>query len=186
MQTRRKMHTAAASRLCPRADGSWRYTRTAMAGRKEAVDRRPAVLFLCRHNAVRSQLAEALLRARFPDRYDAASAGICPAGVHPLVLRVLEEAGVSSEGLRSKHVGELSGRSFEIVATVCGQDEPTCPFFPGGRQIHHPFADPSVGVRTEEDRLAAFRSVRDEIDAWLVGTFGAPVGEGPGPEPRLG
>jgi len=134
---------------------------------------RIAVLFLCRHNAVRSQMAEALLRARLPDRYVAASAGIAPAGVHPLAARVLEEIGVSTLGLRSKHVGEFSGRSFNVVATVCGQDELTCPFFPGGRQIHHAFDDPSAAAGSEEERLASFRRTRDEMDAWIGDTFAA-------------
>lgn len=134
---------------------------------------RIAVLFLCRQNAVRSQMAEALLRARFPDHYVAASAGIAPAGVHPLAARVLEEVGISTLGLRSKHVGEFSGRSFNIVATVCGQDELTCPFFPGGRQIRHAFDDPSAAVGSEEERLASFRRTRDEMDAWIGDTFAA-------------
>ncbi len=137
------------------------------------------VLFLCRHNAVRSQMAEGLLRARFPERYEAMSAGIAPAGVHPLALRVLGEAGIPTAHLRSKHVEELRELSFDVVATVCGVDEPTCPFFSGGQQLHRAFADPSVGECTEEDRLAAFRCVRDEIDAWLVDTFGSPSEEGP-------
>lgn len=64
----------------------------------DQVNRRPeqrrTVLFLCRHNAARSQMAEALLRARFPDRYEAASAGTAPSSIHPLTLLVLEEIGV--------------------------------------------------------------------------------------------
>jgi arsenate reductase len=134
---------------------------------------RIAVLFLCRQNAVRSQMAEALLRARFPDHYVAASAGIAPAGVHPLAARVLEEVGISTLGLRSKHVEEFSGRSFNVVATVCGQDELTCPFFPGGRQIHHAFDDPGAAAGSEEERLASFRRTRDEMDAWIGDTFAA-------------
>ena len=131
------------------------------------------VLFLCRHNAVRSQMAEALLRARFPDRYEAASAGIAPAGVHPRALAVLEEIGVSTLGLRSKHVEEHLGRTFDVVATVCGQDEPSCPFFPGGRQVHRAFEDPSAAIGPEEDRIAAFRRTCDEIDSWIRDAFGA-------------
>jgi arsenate reductase len=136
-------------------------------------EERQAVLFLCRHNAVRSQIAEALLRARFPHRYEAASAGTEPAEVHPLTIRALEEIGVSTSELRSKHVEELVGRRFELVVTVCGHDEPTCPFFPGGRQIHRAFDDPSTVIGSKEHRLAAFRRVRDEIDSWIRAAFGA-------------
>ena len=131
------------------------------------------VLFLCRHNAVRSQMAEALLRARFSCRYEPASAGIAPSGIHSVAIAVLEEIGVSTLGLRSKYVEEYLGRSFDVVATVCGQDEPSCPFFPGGRQIHRAFEDPSAAIGPEEDRIAAFRRTRDEIDSWIRAAFGA-------------
>jgi arsenate reductase len=134
------------------------------------------VLFLCRHNAVRSQMAEALLRARFPERYEAMSAGIAPAGVHPFAVRVLGEAGIPTAHLRSKHVEELRDLRFDVVATVCGTDEPTCPFFPGGMQIHRAFVDPSVVLGSEEERLSAFRRARDEIDAWICDLFGASSG----------
>ena len=149
------------------------YTRP-MLGQEpgKPLDRRARVLFLCRHNAVRSQMAEAILRARFPDRYEAMSAGVAPAGVHPLVLRVLDELGIPTASLRSKHVEEFGGRRFDVVATVCGRDEPTCPFFPGGRQIHHAFADPSAVSGSDAARLDAFRETRDEIDAWIRETFG--------------
>jgi len=138
-----------------------------------------SVLFLCRHNAVRSQMAEALLRARSPERYEAMSAGLAPAGVHPLAVRVLSEIGIPTADLRSKHVEELRELSFDVVATVCGMGEPTCPFFPGGQQVHRAFSDPSAVLGSEEERLAAFRRTRDEIDEWVVRTFSPPP-EGPG------
>jgi arsenate reductase (thioredoxin) len=144
-----------------------------MKGSEGGRGRRIAVLFLCRHNAVRSQTAEALLRARYGDRYEVASAGIDPSGVHPLTLRALDEAGISTQGLRAKHVDEFLGRSFDIVATVCGQDEPSCPFFPGGLQIHRAFGDPSSARGSDEVRLDAFRRTRDEIDSWVRAEFGA-------------
>jgi arsenate reductase len=143
-----------------------------MTSREGDKSRRIAVLFLCRHNAVRSQMAEALLRARFPGRYEPASAGIAPSGIHPLAIAVLEEIGVSTLGLRSKHVEEYLGRSFDVVATVCSQDEPSCPFFPGGRQVHRAFEDPITAIGPEEDRIAAFRRARDEIDSWIRSAFG--------------
>jgi arsenate reductase len=138
-------------------------------------EQRRTVLFLCHHNAVRSQMAEAILRARFPHRYEAASAGTEPAEVHPLTILALQEVGVSTSELRSKHVEELVGHGFDLVVTVCGHDEPTCPFFPGGRQIHRSFDDPSTVIGSKEHRLAAFRRVRDEIDAWIREAFGTPA-----------
>ncbi|MCX6092388.1 MAG: arsenate reductase ArsC [Candidatus Bipolaricaulota bacterium] len=142
-----------------------------MASSASGRDRRTTVLFLCRHNAVRSQMAEALLRARFPERYEAASAGTAATGVHPLTLRVLDEIGIPTAGLRSKHVRELVDRSFDVVVTVCGQDEPSCPFFPGGRHLHRAFNDPSREAGSEEARVVAFRGTRDEIDSWIRDTF---------------
>ncbi len=121
-------------------------------------------------------MAEALLRTRFPERYEAESAGTAPAGVHPLTLRVLDESGVSTAGLRSKGVEELGDRSFDVVVTVCGRDEPSCPFFPGGRQLHHAFSDPSAGVGSRRGLLAAFRRTRDEVDSWIRATFATDLG----------
>jgi arsenate reductase (thioredoxin) len=158
-----------------RVDAS-RYTQPRMKLSQRDRSRRIAVLFLCRHNAVRSQMAEALLRARFAERYEVVSAGSAPAGVHPLTLQVLEEIGVSTLGLRSKHVQEHIGRSFDIVVTVCGQDEPSCPFFPGGRQLHRAFADPSTVLGSQEELVTAFRRTRDEIDTWICEFFGASCG----------
>ncbi|MEW5827165.1 MAG: quinolinate synthase NadA [Candidatus Bipolaricaulota bacterium] len=137
-------------------------------------DPQERVLFLCRHNSARSILAQALLRAAFPGRFDVESAGIEPAGVHPLALEVLREAGVPILGLRSKHVQELAGQRFDWVVTVCGTDEPTCPFFPAGRQIHHPFADPSRLQGSKSEAREAFRRARDEIRQWILQTFGPP------------
>ncbi len=116
-------------------------------------------------------MAEALLRARFPERYEVASAGTAPAGVHPLALRVLDEIGTPTAVLRSKGVGELVDRAFDVVVTVCGRDEPSCPFFPGGQQLHRVFNDPSMKIGSEEARVAAFRGTRDEIDSWIRDTF---------------
>ncbi len=144
-----------------------------MAPKKATRGTGSTFLFLCRHNAVRLQMAEVLLRTRFPGRYEPASAGIAPSGIHPLAIAVLEEIGVSTLGLRPKHVEEYLGRSFDVVATVCGQDEPSCPFFPGGRQIHRVFSDPSSALGTDEERLAAFRNTRNEIDSWIGDAFGA-------------
>lgn len=153
------------------------YTSRAMEQADRSSEQRQTVLFLCRHNAVRSQMAEALLRGRFADRFEVASAGIDPTRLHPLAIRVLEEIGVSTLELRSKHVEELIGRAFDIVATVCGQDEPSCPFFPGGRQLHRAFADPSKTVGSDADRLAVFRRTRDQIDAWIRVAFAAQASE---------
>jgi len=131
---------------------------------------KPCVLFLCTHNSARSQLAEALLRHRAGDRYRACSAGVEPGRVHPLTLRVLEEAGVDTTGLHSKSLNDVLGRSnVRVAIVVCAQAAEVCPrLHPFAREVlRWPFDDPSRVQGPEELHLAAFRRTRDEIDARL-------------------
>ena len=119
-----------------------------------------SVLFVCTHNSARSIMGEALLRAKGGDDYIVASAGTEVAEVRPLTLRVLEEAGVSTEGLRSKSVQEFMGQKFDYVITVCDSARQNCPVFPGeGDRFHWGYPDPSAATGTEEERLEAFRKV---------------------------
>ncbi|MEM2869964.1 MAG: arsenate reductase ArsC [Thermoplasmata archaeon] len=140
---------------------------------------RKSVLFICTHNSARSQMAEGLLRALHGDRYEAFSAGTEPARVHPLAIRVMAEVGVDISGQRSKSLEEFRGREFDWVVTVCDRAHQTCPFFPGGKiQLHRGFDDPAGAGGSEEERLAAFRRVRDELRDWIDSTFGkTPSGE---------
>ncbi|GBD18121.1 Glutaredoxin arsenate reductase [bacterium HR27] len=121
------------------------------------------VLIVCTHNAARSQMAEALLRWMAGDAVDVHSAGTEPRPVHPLTVRVLEEMGIDASGLRAKSVEEFRGQAFDYVITVCDQARERCPYFPGGEQIHWSFPDPSAVEGSEEERLEAFRQVRDAI-----------------------
>ena len=119
-----------------------------------------SVLFVCTHNSARSTMAEALLRHKGEGAYEAFSAGTEPGGVRPLTLRVLEEAGLPTEGLRSKSVGEFMGRRFDYVITVCESARQPCPVFPGeGERLHWGYDDPSAVGGSEEQRLAVFRRV---------------------------
>lgn len=121
---------------------------------------RISVLFVCTHNSARSIMAEALLRQKGGDEYEAFSAGTEPGEVRPLTLQVLEEAGVSTEGLRSKSVHEYLGRTFDYVITVCDSARQNCPVFPGeGERFHWGYDDPSAVEGSEEEKLAAFRRV---------------------------
>jgi arsenate reductase len=121
----------------------------------------PRVLVVCTGNAARSQMAEALL-AR--EGIAAASAGTHPAGVHPLTVRVLGEVGIDWSGARSKSVLEMLDEPWDLVLTVCDSARETCPVVPGARRtIHMGFPDPAAASGTEEERLAAFRTVRDAI-----------------------
>jgi arsenate reductase len=124
---------------------------------------RKRVLVICTHNAARSQMAEALLRWMAGETFEVYSAGTEPTAVHPLTIRVLEEMGIPTEGLRSKGVDEFLGQSFDFVITVCDQAKERCPVFPGGEQIHWSFPDPSAVQGSEEEQLEFFRRVRDMI-----------------------
>jgi len=119
-----------------------------------------SVLFVCTHNSARSIMAEALLRAKGGEAYEAFSAGTEATEVRPLTLRVLEDAGVPTEGLRSKSLEEYLGRTFDYVITVCDSARQSCPLFPGeGARFHWGYDDPSAASGTEEERLAAFQRV---------------------------
>ncbi len=131
------------------------------------------VLFLCTGNSCRSQMAEGWARHLNGDRIEAYSAGIETHGLHPDAVRVMAEVGVDISGQRSKHVGEFRGVEFDYVVTVCGDAQESCPVFPGkAKVVHVGFDDPprlAAGARTEEERLAPYRRVRDEIREFVAG-----------------
>jgi len=122
------------------------------------------VLFLCTSNSCRSQIAEALVNHDLGDQFEAFSAGTDPKTPHPLAIRVLKEIGIDHRGARSKHMDEFAGQAFDFVITLCDSANETCPLFFGGvRRAHLGFDDPDRAEGTEEERLAVFRRVRDEI-----------------------
>jgi len=126
---------------------------------------KPLVLILCTGNSCRSHLAEGVLRAAAGDFLEVASAGSNPAGyVHPLAIQVMREIGIDNSHHRSKHLNEFLDRPVETVITVCGNADQACPTFPGQVNRHHwPFDDPAKATGTDEEKLAVFRRVRDEI-----------------------
>lgn len=126
---------------------------------------KPTILILCTGNSCRSHLAEGILRAAAGDLLEVHSAGSKPAGyVHPLAIAVMKELGIDISGHRSKHLNEFLHQPIETVVTVCGNADQVCPMFPGQVNRHHwGFDDPAHAVGTEEECLAEFRRVRDEI-----------------------
>lgn len=105
-------------------------------------------------------MAEALLRKAGDDDFEVFSAGTHPRGVNPLTKRVLHDAGLPTEDLRSKSVSEFLGQKFDYVITVCDQAREACPVFPGSHEsLHWGYDDPAEATGTEDERLAAFRSV---------------------------
>ncbi|MGB6943735.1 MAG: arsenate reductase ArsC [Bryobacteraceae bacterium] len=127
-----------------------------------------AVLILCTGNSARSQMAEGLLRHDAGDRFEVASAGTRPSHVRGEAIAVMREIGIDISGQRSKSVDEFAARDFDYVLTVCDNAKESCPIYPGhGNRLHHAFEDPAAVEGTEEERLAAFRQVRDDIRQYL-------------------
>jgi len=123
-------------------------------------DRPIAVLIVCTGNSARSVMAEVLLRQRGGADFEVASAGTDPRGLNPLTLRVLAEAGLPTDGLRSKSVNEFIDRAWDYVITVCDEARQVCPVFPGSHEsLHWGYEDPAAVKGPEEVRLAAFRRV---------------------------
>jgi arsenate reductase (thioredoxin) len=135
---------------------------------------RQRVLFLCTHNSSRSQMAEGLLRDLAGDRFHVQSAGTERRAVHPLAIRAMAEQDIDISGHSSKLLFGLVQEPWDYVITVCDSANEQCPLFPGGGQrLHWSFPDPSQASGTEDERLATFRAVRDDIAArlrsWLRG-----------------
>ncbi len=134
---------------------------------------RPVVLFVCVHNAGRSQMAAAYLQQLAGDRIDALSAGTEPANaINPVVIDVMAEKGID---LRSAHprllTDELASEADVVITMGCGD---ACPVYPGRRREDWELDDPSG------QDLDTVRRIRDEIDGrvhHLVDELLAPDGQ---------
>jgi len=123
------------------------------------------VLILCTGNSARSQMAEGLLRHLGGTRYEVFSAGTKPAGVNPLAIEAMREVGIDISTQRSKSVAEFAGQEFAAVITVCDNAAEECPIFPGAPQrAHWSLPDPAAVSGTEQEKLGAFRRVREELE----------------------
>ncbi len=109
-------------------------------------------------------MAEAIVNARLGEEWEAVSAGTHPTGyVHPLAVRALAEIGIDHSG-RSKSADEFRGAPFDLVVTVCDEAAENCPVWLGqGRKTHLSFPDPAKATGTDDERLAVFSAVRDDI-----------------------
>ena len=129
------------------------------------------ILFLCTGNSCRSQMAEGWARALKGDQIEAFSAGIEAHGLNPRAVKVMAEAGVDISGHISKTVADLPTRKFDFVVTVCDHAHESCPLFPGKTKvIHVGFDDPprlAQTAKTEEEALAHYRRVRDEMKTFV-------------------
>ncbi|QGY41758.1 arsenate reductase ArsC [Pseudodesulfovibrio cashew] len=131
------------------------------------------ILYLCTGNSCRSQMAEAWTRHLRPE-IGVWSAGVVRHGMNPMAVRVMEEAGVDMSGQESKTVDDLPDEAFDYVVTLCGHAAENCPYFPSSaKRVHRGFDDPPSLVReqdlSEDDGLAVYRRVRDEIRVMVEG-----------------
>jgi arsenate reductase (thioredoxin) len=124
------------------------------------------VLFLCTGNSARSQMAEAFLRKYGDDTFEAHSAGLEPKGLHPFTIQVMSEIGIDLAGHASKDVTTYLGKvNFGYLITVCSNAEQRCPraFLGVSQRLHWDLDDPAAVEGSDDEKLAKFRQVRDEI-----------------------
>jgi len=132
------------------------------------------VVFVCTHNSARSQMAEGYLRHHYGDHYTAYSAGTEKTHVRPLAIAAMEEIGIDISGHTSKTIENLADVEKDYVITVCDDAKEACPVVRANEMvIHKSFSDPSAAEGSDEERLAVFRSVRDQIAAWIDRSFGS-------------
>ena len=160
--------------------------------RKAGPSDRKKVLFFCACNAIRSQMAEGILKTTHGDRYEVSSAGIKPTRLSPIAARVMAEIGIDISNNTAKSIETFVGAKFDCVAMVCGDPKGTCPFLPrpqqeftcagcsgcctlhpffptGARLLHAQFQDLA---ELGEEHLDLYRKVRDELRSWIEETFG--------------
>ena len=150
---------------------------------KSMVPGKEKILFLCLQNSARSQMAEGLLRALYGDKYEVYSAGVEASRVDARALKVMSEIGIDISGQYSKSMNEYRGILFDVAVTVCDKAKEACPIYgvsleapvsaPAAKKtIHKMFKDPVTKEGSEEDQIAVFRQIRDEIRTWIDQTFG--------------
>lgn len=136
---------------------------------------KPNVLFLCTGNSARSQMGEAFLRQYAGERFEVHSAGLEPKGINPYTIRVMNEVGMDISSQWSKSTEEYMGKMFfRYIITVCGHADQNCPqalWAQGGARLHWAFDDPAAVVGSDDEKLAKFREVRDQVEqkikSWL-------------------
>ncbi|KEQ18846.1 arsenate reductase ArsC [Endozoicomonas numazuensis] len=128
------------------------------------------ILFLCTGNSCRSQMAEGWARHILPSDYETFSAGIEAHGLNPSAVKVMQEAGIDISRQQSQTLNDLDQKQFDFIITVCDHAHKTCPTPEQGQIILKRFDDPprlAESVKTEEESLAIYRRVRDEIRVWV-------------------
>jgi len=131
------------------------------------------ILYLCTGNSCRSQMAEGLTNALRGGEFFAASAGVRPSRIDPRAIKAMAEIGVDISRRESKDVSEVMAREWDVVVTLCDHARESCPLFPGkAKRAHKGFEDPpylAAQAKSEEEAMAHYRRVRDEIKAMVEG-----------------
>lgn len=131
--------------------------------------KRQKVLIVCTENSARSQIAEGLIRHEAGERFEVFSAGTQPTQLRPEAIAVMKELGIDISTHRSKSVTEFAGWQFDFVITVCDRAREECPVFAEARErLHWPFEDPASFAVIGDERLHAFRKLRDRIHARVM------------------
>ncbi len=127
------------------------------------------VMFLCTGNSCRSQMAEGLAREFGKGFIEPFSAGLMAAGLHPRAVSVMKEIGIDISRQQSKNIDVSLLKKMDIVITLCGNAEESCPWTPPEiRRIHWPIADPVGTIGSEEQIMKEFRRARDEIKEKVI------------------
>ncbi|NCB64321.1 MAG: arsenate reductase ArsC [Clostridia bacterium] len=134
------------------------------------------VLFICVHNAARSQMAEELLRKYGGDLFEVQSAGFEPSTVNPLVVEVMKEEGIDLTAKSTQSVYRLlkENQFFGFVITVCDRSrEADCPVFPGvPSRRHWDLENPENFTGTDEEKLDKVRALKDQIKTRVLELIG--------------
>jgi protein-tyrosine-phosphatase len=137
------------------------------------------VLFLCTGNSARSQMAEALARARSGGRIEACSAGSRPKALHPNALRVMRERDIDLAGQQSKHLDVYAETRFDWIITLCDRVREVCPEFPGHPEaIHWSIPDPATAGQDDAATYPAFQRTAAELETrigFLLGALANPT-----------
>jgi arsenate reductase (thioredoxin) len=134
---------------------------------------KPRILFICTANAARSQMAEGYMRAKYGERFEVFSAGTKQARVRTRAIAVMQEIGIDISHHRSKILEEFKEKSIDVAVTLCDNAHAVCPVVPSAKKtIHRGFFDPYLTPGTDEEILAGYRHVWDEIVTWIDEYFG--------------
>ncbi|QUH23346.1 arsenate reductase ArsC [Methanobacterium alkalithermotolerans] len=130
------------------------------------------VLFICKNNSGRSQMAEAILKHLYGENFEVSSAGSHPRPINPLTIEVLQEIGIDASSQESKNLQKFQGQEFDLVVSLCGDEDEACPvFLTGKKYAHQGFKDPAGIKGDKKYQLKLFREIRDSIFLWIESEF---------------